>query len=188
MNDLTKNILLWVIIVVVLLLVFSRYLPPTNQPQEIDYSVFLDDVKSNKVESVILQGDQILGSLKDKTQFKAFNPETDYTVLIGDLQKANVDIKGLPPKQPSFWTQLILQLAAPVLLLFFFLYMLRQMQGASGGRGAMSFGKSRARLLGEDQVSVTFADVAGVDEAKQEVADASHALEILIKKSESASH
>jgi cell division protease FtsH len=171
LNDLTKNILLWVIIVVVLLAVFSRYLPPGTQPTELSYSTFLDDVKGNKVDSVLLQGDQILGTLKDKTQFKAFNPETDYTALIGELQKSNVDIKGAAPKQPSFWTQLVLQLAAPVLLLFFFLYMLRQMQGASGGRGAMSFGKSRARLLGEDQVNVTFADVAGVDEAKQEVAE-----------------
>ena len=171
MNDLTKNILLWVIIVVVLLAVFSRYLPPGNQPTELSYSAFLDDVKANKVDSVVLQGEQIHGTLKDKTQFKTFNPETDYTALIGELQKDNVDIEGRAPKQPSIWTQLLLQLAPAMLLLFVFVYMLRQMQGAAGGRGAMSFGKSRARLLGEDQVKVTFADVAGVDEAKQEVGE-----------------
>ena len=80
-----------------------------------------------------------------------------------------MQIEGRPPKQPNFLAQLLLQLAPALLLILVFVYMLRQMQGASGGRGAMSFGKSRARLLGEDQVNVTFADVAGVDEAKQEV-------------------
>src|SRR5207244_1224389 len=82
-----------------------------------------------------------------------------------------VQIESREPKQPNFLGQLLLQLAPALLLILVFVYMLRQMQGASGGRGAMTFGKSRARLLGEDQVNVTFADVAGVDEAKQEVAE-----------------
>ncbi len=103
--------------------------------------------------------------------FRAFNPETDFTSLIGALRKANVGIKGDAPEQPGILTQLLLQLAAPLLLILVFVYMLRQMQGAAGGRGAMSFGKSKARLLGEDQVNVTFADVAGVDEAKTEVGE-----------------
>ena len=80
-------------------------------------------------------------------------------------------IEARAPKQPNFLAQLLLQLAPALLLIVVFVYMLRQMQGAAGGRGAMSFGKSRARLLGEDQVNVTFADVAGVDEAKQEVGE-----------------
>ncbi|HEV2230064.1 MAG TPA: ATP-dependent zinc metalloprotease FtsH [Steroidobacteraceae bacterium] len=171
MNDLTKNILLWVVIVIVLLLVFSRYMPTAGQPQQIAYSTFLDDVKNNRVESVVLQGDMIYGEHKDKSAFKTFNPETDYTALIGTLAKADVKIEGQPPKPPNYMGQLLLQLAPALLLIVVFVYMLRQMQGASGGRGAMSFGKSRARLLGEDQVSVTFADVAGVDEAKQEVGE-----------------
>jgi cell division protease FtsH len=171
LNDLTKNILLWVVIVIVLLLVFSRYMPTTGQPQPEDYSAFLDDVKNNRVESVVLQGDMIYGEHKDKSAFKTFNPETDYTALIGTLEKAEVKIRGEPPKPPNYMGQLLLQLAPALLLIVVFVYMLRQMQGASGGRGAMSFGKSRARLLGEDQVSVTFADVAGVDEAKQEVGE-----------------
>ena len=171
MNDLTKNILLWVVIVLVLLLVFSRYMPTVGQPEEIPYSTFLDDVKSGRVDIVVMQGDMIYGERKDKSNFKTFNPETDYTALIGTLCKANVDIEARAPKQPNFIGQLLLQMAPALLLILVFVYMLRQMQGASGGRGAMCFGKSRARLLGEDQVNVTFADVAGVDEAKQEVGE-----------------
>ncbi|HWZ63739.1 MAG TPA: ATP-dependent zinc metalloprotease FtsH [Steroidobacteraceae bacterium] len=167
----TKNILLWVVIVIVLLLVFSRYMPTAGAPTPIEYSTFLNDVKDNRVESVILQGEQISGKFKDKSEFKTYNPETDYTALIGTLMKADVKIEGQPPKPPNYMGQLLLQLAPALLLIVVFVYMLRQMQGASGGRGAMSFGKSRARLLGEDQVSVTFADVAGVDEAKQEVGE-----------------
>jgi len=171
LNDLTKNILLWVIIVLVLLAVFSRYMPSVGTTEEIKYSTFLDDVKAHRVDSVIFQGDMLYGTLKDKQQFKTYNPETDYSALIGELEKAGVSIEGKPPHQPNFFMQLMLQLAPALLLIIVFVYMLRQMQGASGGRGAMSFGKSRARLLGEDQVNVTFADVAGVDEAKQEVAE-----------------
>src|ERR1700744_1838393 len=146
-------------------------MPTVGQPEEVRYSTFLDDVKANRVDSVVLQGEQIYGSRKDKTQFKTYNPETDYTALIGTLEKAQVQIEGRPPKQPNFLAQLLLQLAPALLLIVGVVYMLRQMQGPSGGRGAMSFGKSRARLLGEDQVNVTFADVAGVDEAKQEVSE-----------------
>jgi cell division protease FtsH len=171
LNDLTKNILLWVVIVLVMLAVFSRYMPSGPQRQQLTYSEFYSDVHSGKVDTVVLQGDQIRGTLKDKTQFETYNPETNYTSLIGDLLKANVNVEGQAPKQPNFLTQLLLQLAPALLMLVVFVYLLRQMQGAAGGRGAMSFGKSRARLLGEDQVNVTFADVAGVDEAKQEVAE-----------------
>jgi cell division protease FtsH len=171
LNDLTKNILLWVVIVMVMVVVFSRYVPTGAEPQEVNYSVVLDDLRNSRVESVVLRGDEILGVRKDKSKFKAFNPETENTPLINALVKANVDFKGAPPKQPNFLMQLLLQLAPALLLILVFVYMLRQMQGSAGGRGAMSFGKSRARLLGEDQVNVTFADVAGVDEAKQEVGE-----------------
>jgi cell division protease FtsH len=171
LNDLTKNILLWVVIVIVLLLVFSRYMPTSGQPQDIPYSALVEDVRNSRVESVVMQGEMIYGVHKDKSTFKTRNPETDYTALLGTLLKAGAVIDSREPKQPNFIGQLLLQMAPALLLILVFLYMLRQMQGASGGRGAMSFGKSRARLLGEDQVNVTFADVAGVEEAKQEVGE-----------------
>ncbi|MDE2252361.1 MAG: ATP-dependent metallopeptidase FtsH/Yme1/Tma family protein, partial [Gammaproteobacteria bacterium] len=171
MNDTTKNILLVSVIALVLFAVFTKYVPPASKPEEVRYSAFLNDVHEGRVESVVLQGDEIYGTRKDKTKFQTYNPETNYTALIGELSKANVGIEGKPPPQPSFLTQLLLSMAPALLLILVFVYMLRQMQGAGGGRGAMSFGKSRARLLGEDQVNVTFADVAGVDEAKQEVGE-----------------
>jgi cell division protease FtsH len=155
----------------VMVVVFSRYVPTGPEPLQVSYSAVLDDLRNSRIESVVLRGDEILGIRKDQTRFKAFNPETENTALISSLVKANVDFKGEPPKQPHFLTQLLLQLAPALLLILVFVYMLRQMQGSAGGRGAMSFGKSRARLLGEDQVNVTFADVAGVDEAKQEVGE-----------------
>jgi cell division protease FtsH len=171
MNDLTKNIILWVVIVVILLAVFSRYIPNTNQPQVMTYSTFLHDVEDNHVSSVTFQGTMLYGELTNHKKFKTFNPETNYTALIGALEQHNVNISGKPPKGEGILEQILIQLLPVLVLVVLFAYMLRQMQGASGGRGAMSFGKSRARLLGEDQVSVTFADVAGVDEAKQEVGE-----------------
>src|SRR6202020_2319974 len=121
-------------------------MPPGGQPQDISYSAFLDDVKADRVDSVVLQGEMIYGDRKAKSSLKTRNPETDYTALIGALYNAHVKIDSREPKQPNFVGQLLLQMAPAFLLILVFLYMLRQMQGASGGRGAMSFGKSRARL------------------------------------------
>ena len=171
MNDTTKNILLWAVIALVLVAVLTKYMPAAGKPEEVRYSTFLSEMRDGRVDSVVLQGDTIYGTRKDKSKFETFNPETNYTALIGELSKASVGIEGRPPPQPNFFTQLLLSMAPALVLILVFVYMLRQMQGAGGGRGAMSFGKSRARLLGEDQVNVTFADVAGIDEAKQEVGE-----------------
>ena len=128
-------------------------------------------MKSGVVESVTLKGEVIEGKRRDGNQFVVFNPETNNGALIDLLSSHNVKFGGEPPKQQSVFLQLLIS-AFPILILIgFWAYFMRQMQGASGGRGAMSFGKSRARLLGEDQVNITFADVAGVEEAKQEVVE-----------------
>ena len=172
MNDLTKQILLWVALAVILLAIFSQFGMRTGQPATIDYSQFLSEVKSNNVDSVTLKGEIIEGKRRSTgDSFVTYNPETSNTALIGLLQSQGVKFRGEPPKQQSVLLQLLIS-AFPILILIgFWAYFMRQMQGASGGRGAMSFGKSRARLLGEDQVSITFADVAGVEEAKQEVVE-----------------
>ena len=171
MNDLMKNFAVWAFVAIVLLVVLSQYVPRTAPVESVRYSEFLNDVRSGRVDQVVFQGDTLLGTRKDKSGFSVVNPETDYTALIGTLAKAGVSIEGKAPKQPTFLAQLALQLAPAVLMIFVFVWILRQMQGSAGGRGAMSFGKSRARLLGEDQVGVTFADVAGIEEAKQEVGE-----------------
>jgi hypothetical protein len=142
MRNLARELLLWVVIVLVLLAVFSRYMPTVSQQEEIRYSTFLKDVQGGHVDSVILQGDTIYGVRKDKTQFKAYNPETDYTALLGSLVKANVAIEGRPPKQPNFLAQLLLQLAPVLLLILVLVYILGRAQPASIG----SAGKARALL------------------------------------------
>jgi cell division protease FtsH len=167
----TGKVLIWLVVLGAAVFVFSRFVPQTSQVQAMDYSIFLNELQTGRIETVTLKGEYIGAVGKDKTQYRVYNPETENTELITALRKYGVRFKGEPPDQPNFLAQLLLQLAGPLLLILVFVYMLRQMQGAAGGRGAMSFGKSKARLLGEDQVNVTFADVAGVDEAKTEVGE-----------------
>ena len=166
-----KNLLIWALIAIALVFLFSQFVPHAGATQQLAYSDFLQEVRSGKVEEVTLQERRIVGTRTNKSEFEVYNPETEYTALIGTLDKAHVRIRGAAPKEQNFFLSLILQLAPVLVLILVFAYMLRQMQGSGGGRGAMSFGKSRARLLNEDQVNVTFADVAGVDEAKQEVGE-----------------
>ena len=169
MNDLTKNIILWVVIAVVLLAVFSNFSPRADGPVEIKYSQFLTEVDNNGIRTAQIKGEEISGQRVNNEKYITYSPETQNTELIGTLQKHNVSFGAAPPERQTFWTQLFIS-AFPILLLIgFYVYFMRQMQGGAGGRGAMSFGKSRARLLNEDQVNVTFADVAGVEEAKEEV-------------------
>jgi cell division protease FtsH len=171
LNDLAKNVILWIIIAVVLLSVFQSFGPSNQRVSPIDYSTFLSYVKDGSIEEVVFEGETIRGRRQNNEPFVTYSPETDNTTIIGELEKRGIRISAAPPKQQSFLLQLFISSFPILLLIAVWVYFMRQMQGAGGGRGAMSFGKSRARLLGEDQVSVTFADVAGVEEAKEEVVE-----------------
>jgi cell division protease FtsH len=171
LNDLTRNIVLWVVIAIVLLAVFSNFGQRAAAPEQITYSQFLSDVRAGGIRSATFKGEVIVGERAGGGRYVVHNPETDNSVLIGLLDKQKVAIDAEPPEGPSLLTQLFFSSFPILLLIGVWIYFMRQMQGGAGGRGAMSFGKSRARLLSEDQVSVTFADVAGVDEAKDEVAE-----------------
>ncbi|HEY5559185.1 MAG TPA: ATP-dependent zinc metalloprotease FtsH [Steroidobacteraceae bacterium] len=171
MNDLTRNIVLWVVIAIVLLAVFANFGQRAAAPDELGYSQFLTEVRSGGIRSATFKGDTIVGERASGGQYVTHNPETDNSVLIGLLDKQRVTFSAAPPERQSFLLQLFVSSFPILLLIGVWIYFMRQMQGGAGGRGAMSFGKSRARLLSEDQVSVTFADVAGVDEAKEEVSE-----------------
>ncbi|RCX28333.1 ATP-dependent zinc metalloprotease FtsH [Thioalbus denitrificans] len=162
-----KNIILWVVIAVVLMSVFNNFSPrqPANQP--LDYSQFIADVKSGQVQKVLIDGRNIQGVTVNGERFSTYSPGD--AGLVGDLLENNVTIEARPPEQQSLLMQIFISWFPMLLLIGVWIFFMRQMQGGGSGRGAMSFGKSRARLLGEDQVKVTFADVAGVEEAKEEV-------------------
>ena len=172
LSDFTKQLLLWVSIAMVLVMVFNSFSTNQQQTVEVGYSEFLDDVEAGDVFEVVLDAKIISGTYRDgQRQFWTSNPETETTELIEVLRSNNVKIKGAPPERKSLLMELFLSSFPILLLIGVWVYFMRQMQGGAGGRGAMSFGKSRARLLSEDQVGVTFSDVAGIEEAKEEVGE-----------------
>jgi cell division protease FtsH len=171
-NDLTKNILVFIVIIVVLLSVVQGLSGVSGgQPQKKDYSEFLAQVRSGQVSVAIIDHEQIRFGRSEPPQFYTISPETDNNTLIGLLDENGVRFTAADPKSQSLIGQLLISSFPILLLIGVWIYFMRQMQGGGGGRGPMSFGKSKARLLGEDQVGVTFADVAGVDEAKDELAE-----------------
>ena len=166
-----KNLILWVVIALVLMSVFNNFGPRRTGTEQIDYSRFIADVKQGRVQKVVIEGRNIQGVLQTGERFNTYTPETDNKALVGDLLENGVVIDARPPEQQSLLMQIFISWFPMLLLIGVWIFFMRQMQGGAGGRGALSFGKSRARLLGEDQVKVTFSDVAGVDEAKEEVAE-----------------
>jgi cell division protease FtsH len=171
LNDLAKNLLTWAIIAIVLVSIFNHYASVGTVPDSLSYSEFLSNVKNGQVAQVHIQsndaGNNITGNGVDGSEFKTFGPPDPK--LVDDLVENKVEITAEPPAERSVFVDLILGVAPILLLIGVWVYFMRQMQGGGGGRGAMSFGKSRAKLQGEDQVKVTFEDVAGVEEAKEEV-------------------
>ena len=171
LNDLAKNVILWIVIAIVLLTVFQSFGTGGRQSEPVDYSTFLGLVENSQVSEVTFEGESIKGFLTSGERFVTYSPETDNTALIGELRKSNVQIRANAPKGQNILVSLFINSFPVLLLIGVWVYFMRQMQGGGGGRGAMSFGKSKARLLGEDQVNVTFQDVAGVEEAKEELSE-----------------
>ncbi|WP_201057219.1 ATP-dependent zinc metalloprotease FtsH [Marichromatium gracile] len=164
-----KNILLWVVIAIVLMSVFNNFTTTQSTSSKLDYSTFIEQVKQGDVKEVTIQGRQIEGLTASGQRFTTFSPGDDG--LVGDLLNNDVVIKAAPPEQQSVLMQVLINWFPLLILVGLWIFFLRQMQGGGGGRGAMSFGKSRARMLSEDQIKVTFQDVAGAEEAKEEVVE-----------------
>jgi len=169
LNDMVKNLLLWLVIAAVLLTVFQNF-NVQSAKETLDYSTFIREIRDDRVKQVVIDGLVIMGERQDGSQFKTIRPMLDDPKLMDDLWEHRVQVKGTEPEQQSLWTQLLVASFPILIILAVFMFFMRQMQGGGGGRGGpMAFGKSKARLLGEDQIKTTFADVAGVDEAKEDV-------------------
>lgn len=170
MNDMAKNLVLWLIIAAVLLSVFQNF-SPTVKEESVSYSSFIEEVQTGRIDSVVLEGLTVEVSRADGSTYKTTRPDVPDTGLMSDLLNNNVNVEGREPEPQSLWSQLLVAAFPILLILAIFMFFMRQMQGGGGGGrgGPMAFGKSKAKLLGEDQINTTFADVAGVDEAKEDV-------------------
>ena len=170
MNNFFKNAMVWIVMGIVMLTLFQSFSPNSTRQKTIDYSSFLELVKTGNISEVIFEDNLIKAIRINGEKFLTYNPETDNTALIGELGKSGVRISATPPKSQNILVSLLINSFPVILLIGVWIYFMRQMQGGvGGGKGAMSFGKSKARLLGENQIDVTFADVAGIEEAKEEV-------------------
>jgi len=171
LNDMAKNLILWVIIAVVLMSVFSSFQERSTTASKMSYSEFLSRVEQGGIRDVVIQGQSIQGTTTGGEAFTTLSPETDNRALIGALLDNRVSIDAQEAEGRSVFWQILISWTPFLLLIGVWIYFMRQMQGGAGGRGAMSFGKSRAKMMTEEQVKVTFADVAGVEEAKEEVGE-----------------
>jgi cell division protease FtsH len=171
LNDLAKNLIVWVILAAILMSVFNSFTP---QPVDnsLDYSDFVVEVQNERVSSISIDGLIIEGERRDGSKFRTVRPNVQDPGLMDDLLNHNVKVIGKEPETPSLISQLLVAAFPILLILAIFVFFMRQMQGGGGGKGGpMSFGKSKAKLLTGDQINTTFADVAGVDEAKEDVGE-----------------
>ncbi len=165
MNQFYKNLALWLVISLVMILLFNMMTQKDREQKPITYTAFLEAIERGDVREVTVQGSNIEGKYQDDTLFKTFAP--DDPNLIAELRQKGVTIQAKPAEDRSFWFTLLVSWGPILLLIGVWIFFMRQMQ--SGGGKAMSFGKSRAKLLSETQGQVTFKDVAGIDEAKEEL-------------------
>ena len=168
MNDMVKNLVLWLVIAAVLLTVFNNF-SAQQKTQPMNYSQFIELVQSGQVRQVVIDGLHFEIETSDQRKYSTVRPMVEDPKLMDELINNNVTVIGKEPEKQSIWTQLLVASFPILVIIAVFMFFMRQMQGGGGGKGPMSFGKSKARLMSEDQIKTTFADVAGVDEAKEDV-------------------
>jgi cell division protease FtsH len=166
-----KNLILWLVIAVVLMSVFQGFTPSGNTDQPVNYTSFIKDVRQGQIRDAVVGRDGVIkGTKRSGAPFITVIPGGFDSDLINDLVKQGVNASGELPEETSFLTTIFISWFPMILLIGVWIFFMRQMQGG-GGKGAMSFGKSKAKLLSEDQIKTTFTDVAGCDEAKEEVSE-----------------
>jgi len=168
LNNIVKNIAIWLIVALVLMTVFNQFGPKHTSDGQIGYSQFLDEVKQGRINKVMIDGHVLRGTTSDNKHFNTYAPTDPW--LVSDLLKNNVTVEAKPEDEPSLLMNIFVSWFPMLLLIGVWIFFMRQMQGGGKG-GAFSFGKSRARQLDESTNQITFADVAGCDEAKEEVAE-----------------
>ncbi|MDX2321046.1 MAG: ATP-dependent zinc metalloprotease FtsH [Moritella sp.] len=166
-----KNLILWLVIAIVLMSVFQSFTPNNSADTQMDYTTFINEVSQDQIGSVDIEQNGVITGTKTNGQtFETLIPTQYDPKLLDDLIKHDVSVKGVPVEEPSLLASIFVNWFPMLLLIGIWIFFMRQMQGG-GGKGAMSFGKSKARLLSDDQIKTTFADVAGCDEAKEDVAE-----------------
>jgi cell division protease FtsH len=168
LNKFVKNVALYVLLIIIAVSIFNTFVQPQERRSEITYSDFVAQVQNKNVQSVVMTHNSVTGKLNDGTQFSTYIPDND-TQLLPQMNQAGVVITAKPPEQPSWWMSLLSSLLPILILVGVWFWIMNQTQG--GGGRVMNFGKSRAKMTEEGQVHVTFADVAGEDEAKTELAE-----------------
>ncbi|MGL4826696.1 MAG: ATP-dependent zinc metalloprotease FtsH [Vibrionaceae bacterium] len=162
-----KNLILWLVIAVVLMSVFQSFGSSDKAKNQVDYTTFVTEIGQNKLQDVQFNNRELKVTRRDGTGYVTYMPVYQDPKLLDDLINKKVQVRGTPPEEPSILASIFISWFPMLLLIGVWVFFMRQMQG--GGKGAMSFGKSKARMMGEDQIKTTFADVAGCDEAKEDV-------------------
>ncbi|MGP1930717.1 MAG: ATP-dependent zinc metalloprotease FtsH [Arsenophonus sp. ET-YP4-MAG3] len=170
MSDMAKNLILWVVIAIILMSIFQSFGPSDSNSRRVEYSTFMNELTQDQIREVRISDREISVKKTDNSFYTTYIPMRNDPRLLDTLLERHVIVIGEPPKEQSFLATIFISWFPMFLLIGVWIFFMRQMQGG-GGKGAMSFGKSKARILTEDQIKTTFADVVGCDEAKEEVSE-----------------
>lgn len=169
MSDMAKNLILWLVIAVVLMSVFQSFGPGESNGRAVDYTTFVQEVGQGQIQDAQFNNSEITFTRRGGgSKYVTYMPVYDQK-LLDDLINQNVKVQGTPPEEQSLLGTIFISWFPMILLIGVWIFFMRQMQGGGGGKGAMSFGKSKARMMSEEQIKTMFADVAGCDEAKEDV-------------------